>query len=436
MSFDTANQMTNLVDQYWRDTIQETDEFSDAFWQRCQTMPTKNVNTLGERWKVRTLYNESESGADFDSQALAIGGNSQFQKLFVPYRTISTTGLITQSAIDNDDAKAKYHPVVDEMNSTKLLAFKKLNRHLMMGDGTGRIAVLSANYSGGATTTVTCAPNTTFGNKGVQFVKPTKTVQIYDTTGATLRNGTIGGTAKVIISSATIPVKSTGVIILTTAGPSDAVSTDVIVPEGMGGRGVNGLGYWVANSGNVFDLARATYPGLNSTMVDGSSGALLVLVESMFSKMAHYVEEDVTLGKDGQGVHEIFWSPTQREKYRKESLGLGMILLPTGKLDAGFGFKEEVNGMTCTMIKDHDNQKIHFLRMADWYRLGNNAAAPFEPYKVDGNALYNVRDTNTGGGTTALAFSLRGYVNLACKNVRTQGAIYSLPTTGLAGGNV
>lgn len=434
MSLDVT-QMTLLVDQYWRDSIQETAEFTDAFWERCQSMPSKNINTRGEKWKVRTLYNESESGASFDGPALATGGNSQFQNLYVPYRTVSTTGLLTQEAIDNDDAKAKYHPVVDEMNSTKLLAFKKLNRHCLLGDGTGRIAVLSANYSGGSPTVAIAAPNTTFGNKGAQFVKPTKLVQIYDATGATLRNGTIGGTAKVIVSSATIPVLSTGVITFTTNGPSDAVSTDIIVPEGMGGRGINGLSYWVANSGNLFDLARATYPGLKSTMIDGSSGALLVLVESMFSTMAHYVGEDIALGKKGESKHEIFWSPTQREKYRKECLGLGITMLGSNMIDAGYGQKEEINGYTCTVMKDHDNTKIHFLRMGDWYRLGNNAAAPFEPYKVDGNSIYNVRDTSTGGGTTSLAFTLRGYVNLGCENVRAQGAIYSLPTSGLSTGN-
>lgn len=436
MPLDAANQMSKLVDYYWRETIQETDEFSDAFWQRCSQMPEEPANKLGQKWKVRTLYNESEAGTSFDGGALAIGGNSQFQNLYVPYRTISTTGLISQEAIDNDDANAKYHPVVGEMNSTKMAAFKKLNRHLMMGDGTGRIAVLSASYNGGAPTIVTCAPGTDFGNKGVQFVKPTKTVQIYDATGATLRNGTIGGTAKVIISSATPPVKSTGVITLTTNGPSDAVLTDIIVPEGMGGRGVNGLPYWVANSGSLFELSRATYPGLKSTMVDGSSGALLVLVETFFSTMAHYIEEDAALGIKNAGKHEIFWSPTQREKYRKESLALGITMAGSAKIDAGYGHKEEINGHDCTVIKDHDNTKIHFLRIADWYRIGVSAASPFTPYSVDGSTLYNVRDTTTGGGTTSLAFTLRGYVNLACRNVRNQGALYSLPTSGLATGNV
>ena len=73
--------------------------------------------------------------------------------------------------------------------------------------------------------------------------------------GATLRNGTIGGTGKLIVSEATPPVKSTGVITFTTNAPSDAADDDIIVPEGMGGRGVNGLPYWVANSGNLFDLS-------------------------------------------------------------------------------------------------------------------------------------------------------------------------------------
>jgi hypothetical protein len=429
MSFDVANQLTKLVDQYWRDDIQETDEFSDAFWQRCQSMPTATVNTKGEKWKVRSLYNESEAGFDFDGQALATGSNSQFQNLYVPVRTMSTTGLITQRAIDEDDGKSKYHPVVEEMNSTKLAAVKKLQRHILLDDGTGRIAVVSDNYATPAQ--LTAAPNTTFGNKGVQFLKQGKLVQVYDATGATQRVG--GGADKITVSTATAPVKSTGVTVFTGTVPTDTVATDIIVPEGMAGRGVNGIEYWVANSGSLFELSRSTYPGLQSTMVDGSSGSLLVLVETMFAKMAHYIEEDTAL----KGGHEIFWSPTQRQKYRQEALGLGITMAGASNIDAGYGHKEEINGYTATCIKDHSNTKIHFLIMNSWYRIGNPAAVPFTPYNEPGSGanLYNVRSTSSGGLTTALAFTLRAYANLACKNVRAQSALYSLPTTGLQTGN-
>jgi hypothetical protein len=427
MALDAANEMAKQVDAYWRESVQETDEFSDAFWQRCSTMPSQTVNVIGEKWRVRTTNNESEAGRDFDGGALAIGGNSQFQNLYVPVRTISTTGLITQRAIDEDDGKAKYHPIVDEMNATKRGAMKKLNRHLMLDDTTGRIASITANYSGGATTTFTVAPGTSFGNKGAQFLRVGKKVQFADITGATVRSGTVGVGPFTI---ATIN-RTTGVCTLTGNGPSDVVSTDIVVPEGFAARGIASPEYWVNNSGSLFELSRSTYPGLSSTMVDGSSGSLLVLVETMFSTMAHYIEEDTAL----QGNHEIFWSPTQREKYRKEALSLGITMAGANKIDAGYGHKEEINGYTCTVIKDHSNTKIHFLIMSEWYRIGNPAAVPFTPYNVDGSQLYNVRDTSTGGGTTALAFSLRAYVNLACKNVRAQGAIYSLPTTGLATGN-
>lgn len=437
MSLDAANQMAKLVDYHWRETTLETDEFSDAFSARCMKLPKKSVNVLKEKWPVRTFYNESESGASFDGGDLATGGNSTFQNLYVPYRTVSHTANFTQEAIDNNDSKSHYNPVVDELNQLKLNSFKQLNRHLLMGDGTGAIAVLSANYSGGATTTATAAPNTTFGNKGVQFVKPGKLVQIYDATGATLRNGTIGSTAKVTVSTSTLPVLSTGVVVFTSAGPSDAVSTDIIVPEGMGGRGINGLPYWNANSGSIFELSRSTYPGLSSTMIDGASGSILVLVEAMFAKMLFRMKESAIVGNAQNGKHELFWSPTQRQKYRTECLGLGITQLGSDSIDAGYGHREKINGHDCTVINDHDNQKISFLRMSDWYLVGNDAANPFELYNEPGSGspIYNVRSTTTGGITTSLAATTRAYVNLACKTPRDQGAIYGLPTTGQQTGN-
>jgi hypothetical protein len=438
MSFDNANEMAKVVDQYWRDDIQETEEFGDGFWQRCQKLPEVNVNQKGEKWKVRTGYNQSESGSNFDGGTLATGGNSKFQNLFVPYRTVSHTGLLTQEAIDNDDAKSKYHPVVEEMNATKMVAFKQLQRHLLMGNGTGAIGVLTAPYDGTNSTTkkkLTAAPGTDFGNKGCQFVPPSKVVQICDPTGATVRAGTIGGTGKLVVSDSTLPVKSTGVITFTTDAPSDAIDDDIIVPEGMGGRGVHGLPYWVANAGPLFDLARSSYPGLKSVMVDGSSGALMLAVETFFSTLAHYIDEEVALGLKGEGKHEMFWSPTQREKYRKECIGLGIVMLGSDKIDAGFAHREEINGYDATTMKDHDNTKINILRMQEFYRIGVNAAKPFDIYKVDGKStLYNIRNSD-GEVTTTLGFTLRAYVNLACKNVRNQGAIYNLPTTNLATGN-
>jgi hypothetical protein len=433
MAFDTS-QMLGLVDPVWESAIQETEEFSAAFWNRCQAMPEGDSNILGRKVKVRTAYNESESYAAFGSASgFAQGGNTTFTTFLIPYRTVSTQVLIDQEAIDNDDGKAYYHPVVDELAHAMVNGFKKLNRSCLMGDGTGAIGILSANYAGGSPTLVTCAPNTTFGNKGAQFVKAGKKVQIYDATGATLRNGTIGGEGILTVSSL---VKSTGVITMSSNGPSDAVSTDILVPERSAARGINGLPYWVANSGSIFSTSRSTYPGLQSTVVDGSSGSLILAVESMFSQLAHYIEEDVALGINGEGQHEFFWSPTQREAYRKQALGLGITMLGAEKIDQGYAHREMLNGYTFTVIKDHDNTKVHALKMSDWYRVSRGAGNnPFQPQNIHGNRFYNLEDSS-GRISGGMGFIMSGYVNVACRNVRNQAVINQLPTSGLQTGNV
>jgi hypothetical protein len=432
MAFDTT-EIAKLMDPVWEETIQETDEFSAAFWNRCQAMPDGDSNIVGRKIKVRTGYNESESWAAFGSASgYAQGGNSTFTTFLVPYRTVSTQVLIDQEAIDNDSAQTYYHPVVDELASALTAGYKKLNRACLMGDGTGSIGVLTANYAGGSPTLVTTAPGTTFGNKGSQFIKKGKKIQIYDPTGVTLRNGTIGGEAIVTVSS---KVDSTGVVTLSSSGPSDAVINDIVVPERSAGRGVNGLPYWVANSGSIFGTARSSNPGLNSVLVSGASGSLLLAVESMFSQLAHYIEEDVALSINGEGMHEFFWSPTQREAYRKQAIGLGMTMLPGDKLDVGYAHREMLNGYNFTVIKDHDNTKIHALKMNDFYRISRGGKNPFQPTDIHGNRFYNLADSQSriSGG---LGFIMNGYVNIACRNVRNQAAITSLPTSGLSTGNV
>lgn len=431
MAFDTT-QTQQLVQTIFEDQIQETDEHSAAFWNRIQSLPEADANVLGRKVKVRTGYNESESWAAFGSASgYAQGGNSTFTTFFVPYRTVSEQVLIDQEAIDNDDSAAgsQYHPVVEELASTMRTGFKKLNRACLMGDGLGTIAILSASTSG---STATAAPNTTFGNKGAQFVKPGKKVQIYNSTGATLRNGGVGGEAIMTVQSV---VKSTGVITFTSTAPNDGVNTDIVVPERSSQRGVNGIGYWVANSGSLFSVTRASQPGLNSVMVDGSAGSLMLAVESLFSQLAHYIEEDVALSINGEGMHEFFWSPTQREAYRKQAIGLGITMLGSEKIDTGYAHKETINGYSFTVSKDHDNTKIHALKMNDWYRISRGGKNPFSPQAIHGNEFYNLNDSQ-GRISGGLGFVMSGYVNIACRNVRNQAAIYNLPTSGLATGNV
>jgi hypothetical protein len=434
MSFDLT-QITQLIDPVWEEVIQETDEFSAAFWNRIESMPEGDANALGRKVKVRTGYNESESFAPFSSTSgYAQGGNSSFSTFFVPYRTVSTQLDLEQEAIEQDDGKSHYHPVVDEMASTMMAGYKKLNRACLMGDGTGAIGVLTANYSGATPTLVTCAPSATvFGNKGAQFVKPGKLIQIYNSAGTTLRNGTIGGEAIVRVASVN---KATGVITLASNGPSDAVTNDIVVPERSAGRGINGLPYWVSSTGSLFGLSRSSVPGLQSVEVDGSSGSIIFAVESMFSQLAHYIEEDVALGINSGGAHEFFWSPTQREAYRKQALGLGIMTLGSDTVDVGYAHNEKINGYNFTVIKDMDNTKIYALRLKDWYRVTRSKGPnPFEPTDIHGNRFYNKTDSQ-GRISGGISYIFRGYVNVACRNVRTQAVIKNLPVAGLQTGNV
>jgi len=429
MPFDIQN-MSKLVDEMWRDTIQETDEFEATFWQMCQKMKGKATNTRGEKWNIRTGYNESESWATSNGDAYAQPGSSSFQNLFVPYRHVSTQMSVTQEAIDNDNGNARYHPVADELASTLKAGFKKINRHALMGNGTGRIAELTAATVSG--NTLTAAPTAFFGNKGAQFVKPSKLIQVYDPTGTTLRNGTILGEGIVTVASV---ARSSGVITLTGPAPTNAVAGDIIVPERSNNKTPHGLEYWVASTGQLFGLDRASN-GLKSTVLSGAAGDILSNVESIVASMAFYVGEEVAYGSgDGRGKDILLWSPTQRQKYRQVALGTGMTMLGSDKIDLGFGYTEEINGMKTVTSSDAPNNKIYRLRMSDWYRLSvNGAATPFEKRQVHGSDMYNLYDTSNRVAS-AYGMLLDGYINFACQNVRNQAVITDLPVTGLSTGN-
>lgn len=433
MPMDVA-QMGKLVDYTWRNTIQETESRDASFWDWCNALPAKQTNTLGEKWMVRTAYNQSESWAKFDGDAYAQPGNSQFQNLYVPYRTVSMQFSVTKEAIDNYNGNAHYNPVADEIASTKTHGYQMLNRHGLMSNATGRIGIVANNYSGGTPAQLTLDLTANFGAKGSQFVPETKKVQVYDPTGTTLRNGTIGGEGIVTIATNN---RATGVITGTSNFGSDVVANDIVIPERSAQRTPHGLPYWVNNTGNLFDLSRSTYPGLKSTVIDGSSGAILLLVETMVSQQAFQVEQDIAYGTaEVKGGDYLWWSPTQRERYRKEAIGTGITMLGSEKVDLGFGYKETINGMPTMTSRDHDNTKIHRLRRSDWYRLTlGDADEPFVREKVHGADMYNLYDA-LGRVTSGYGCVFTGYVNFACSDVRSQAVINNLPTSGLATGNV
>jgi hypothetical protein len=105
------------------------------------------------------------------------------------------------------------------------------------------------------------------------------------------------------------------------------------------------------------------------------------------------------------------------------------------KLDSGVGYMEDVNGMETMCVKDHDNTKISRLKKKDWYKISLNGENPFRRENIHGSESYNLYDSSSRVAST-FGIILTGYVNLACSNVRNQGAITSLPTAGLATGNV
>jgi hypothetical protein len=112
-----------------------------------------------------------------------------------------------------------------------------------------------------------------------------------------------------------------------------------------------------------------------------------------------------------------------------------MTMLGSDKIDVGYAHREAINGYNFTVIKDHDNTKIHALKMADWYKVSRGGKNPFQPVDIHGNRFYNLSDSQSriSGG---LGFVMNGYVNIACRNVRNQAVIYNLPTSGLQTGNV
>jgi hypothetical protein len=400
-------------------------EEGTALYNRVSKTPPDPTNEIGIRVNVYTEPNASEGwiaeGGDYPVADSDVSAN-----LAVKYKRVFKTGSITLDAKVQQDANLMWDPVKKSVSRAISGLKKIINGHMQASDGTGAIAVISANYSGGTPTVITCgSARSTFG---VQKLEKRKRVQIYDTTATTKRTG--GGADVLVVSSRSLSARTA------TFGSNigtDVVDTDIVVPENSVNNVMKGLPFVVSASGTYFGQSRTANPTLQATEEDASSASgSISLMDKVFNVMVH--KYGTEMDESSEDDLELWWSPAQRQNYRNQ--GFALKAFTGGKnesLDLGFPRREEtVSGYKTNVDVDGDDSKIWYLRAK---RLAMTQLMP--PKVIDlGTGLLIPATASSGQGYAAKFFYHLGfYGEFYSAEPYAHGVLKNLDVTNLPSGN-
>jgi hypothetical protein len=262
----------------------------------------------------------------------------------------------------------------------------------MMQDGTGVIGVITTPTTSGGTDTYVCSTD----GFGVRLMRFGQTIQVYDTTLATLKGS--GVITKWDVENKTIDVfpAIAGVI-----GTDKIVTNGISAPTSL--PALYGVPYHHSNAsaGTWLGFSRAATPEIRANRVNAASAGLaLPFPRLAMNKVGNRVGIDNTF-KPRAWMH-----PCQVQAY--EEIGQLVILISkqakSENLDMYFGNGDgggmQMAGASVTGSFNWDKTRIDFVVDEVW---GRGEILPIGFYTTDGRKIFEIRGPS-GGVVTADIF--------------------------------
>lgn len=329
-----------------------------------------------------------------DGSDLGRGGGPTFDKAVLNSVFVSEAieyTKLTQWSTD-DERKA----ITNGVRRLTATAIDELRRQLdsqMMQDGTGTIGVISAASTAAGVDTYTLGTD----GFGARLMRFGQTIQVFDTTLATLRgSGTI---TKWDVENKSIDV---------TPAIAGAIATDKIVTAGIASPtslpALFGVPYHHSNAstGTWLGFSRASTPEIRSNRVNANSNALsLPFPRLAVNKIGNRV------GIDNDFSPNAWMHPAQVQAY--EELGQLVIMIQkTAKdeaLDMYFGDKMQMAGVPVKKSFNWDKTRIDFIVDEVW---GRGEILPIGFYTTDGRKIFELRGPSGGVMTAEIFYMVCG----------------------------
>lgn len=355
----------------------------------------RNVEVISQRLMRVPL--ELRPGGSFqyfnpNGGDLGRGGGPQWDKatlnsVFVS-ENIEYTKL-TQWSTDND--RKAITQAVRKLTATALDELRRQIDGQLMQDGTGNVGVITVVATSAGVDTYTL--DNTFGARLVRYGQ---TIQVYDTTLATLRG-------KGTITSWDVANNQIAV----TPAISGAVATDILIVDGITSPtslpGLYGIPYQHSNAstGTWLGFNRATTPEIRSNRVNGNNSALALPLPRL---AINQIGNRVGLNNN---FNPVAWMhPCQIQAY--EDIGQAVIMIQKQNKEEGLDMYFDKMQMAGAPTKKHYNwnkTRIDFVSDQIW---GRGEVLPIGFYQTDGRRIFEIRSSSGGVTTSDIFYMVNG----------------------------
>ena len=390
--------------------VQRVFERDDKFYARIKKRNVEKISNRQMRVPLELRPGGSFQYFDANGGDLGRGGGPSWDKAVLNSvfmsENIEYTKLVEWATDDNRKA------VINAVRQLTATALDELRRQLdaqMMQAGSGVIGTVTSDTPASSQNVIVC----TTDGFGVRLMRYGQTVQIFDTTLATLR-----GSAQIVfwdVENNTVKLDPQ---------ISGVVAGDKIVTNGISSPtslpALYGVPYQHSNAstGSWLGFNRANTPEIRASGVNANSNALtLPLPRLAINKIGNRV------GIDNTFAPNAWMHPCQKQAYEEIGQLVSTIFKDPKeqKLDMYFDGMQMAGAPVMTSY-NWDKTRIDFVSDDVW---GRGEILPIGFYKTDGRNIFEIRSAS-GGVTTSDIFYMVVGMQVYVNNPAACAYIYSL----------
>jgi len=369
-------------------------ERDDKFYANIKKRDVEKISNRQMRVPLELRPGGSFQYFNPDGGDLGRGGGPTFDKAVLNCVFVSENieyTKLTQWSTD-DDRKS----ITNGVRRLTATALDELRRQLdsqLMQAGDGVIGVVTTDTPAGGSNVITL----TTDGFGARLMRFGQTVQVFDTTLATLRGS--GVITALDVENKTISITPQ----IAAVAPTDKIVTNgITTPTSL--PALYGVPYHHSNAstGTWLGFSRATTPEIRANRVNAASAALtLPLPRLAMNKIGNRV------GQDNDFDPVAWMHPAQIQAY--EEIGQLLMTIPKSAKDDSlnlyFGGKQTLAGASVEKSYNWDKTRIDFVVDSVW---GRAEILPIGFYKTDGRNIFEIRGASGGVATAEIFYMVVG----------------------------
>jgi len=368
-------------------------ERDDKFFANIKKRDVERISNRQMRVPLEIRPGGSFQYFNADGGDLGRGGGPTWDKAVLSCVFLSQNIEYTKLAQwGTDDARKA---IVNSVRRLTATALDELRRQLdaqMMQAGDGVIGVVTTDTPAAGANVIVC----TTDGFGVRLMRYGQTVQVFDTTLATLRGSGVITNWDVEGKTISITPQIAGVI-ATDKIVTNGISTPTALP------GLFGVPYHDSNAstGTWLGFARSTTPEIRASRVNAASNPLtLPLPRLAINKIGNRI------GLDNNFAPRAWMHPAQKQAYEDIGQLVSMIYKDPKDQSLNMYFDGmQMAGAPVTTSFNWDNTRIDFVTDSVW---GRGEILPLGFYTTDGRKIFEIRGASGGVATADIFYMVCG----------------------------